>query len=155
VLYLSSIWSIVDVIATRCRNGLVVLIWFRLFCGSVICILFYTVNLLSIPAITFWILADLLIDTRWSVITFSIFRMIYYLPALVRPYIWLFGTDMREHSKNAVNTCCHRNNKTWNNVIWCTEDIMICCWQYKIKYSLQTHKKDGTKSVLQDHYDSV
>ena len=69
-------------------------------------------ELLSIPAITFWILADLLIDTRWSVITFSIFRMIYYLPALVRPYIWLFGTDMREHSKNAVNTCCHRNNKT-------------------------------------------
>ena len=69
-------------------------------------------ELLSIPAITLWILANLLIYTRWSVITFSILRMIYYMPALVRPYIWLFGTDMREHSKNAVNTCCHRNNKT-------------------------------------------
>lgn len=69
-------------------------------------------ELLSIPAITFSILADILIYTRWSVITFSILRMIYYMPALVRPYIWLFGTDMREHLKNAVNTCCHRNNKT-------------------------------------------
>ena len=70
-------------------------------------------ELLSIPAITLWILPDLWVYSRWPLIIFSILRMIYYMPALVRPCIWLFGTDMREHLKNAINnTCCHRNNKT-------------------------------------------
>lgn len=68
-------------------------------------------ELLSIPAITLYILPDLWINSGWAETTFSISRMLYYIPALVRPYIWLFGTDMREHLKNAVNTCCHRNNK--------------------------------------------